>query len=76
MNSYPDLPACNCWENARTLARLHPELRYAAGWLVIPWPDGSEMFRLAHAWCVTADGEIIDPTGWAYDRPYRYLENT
>ena len=79
LNSYPErLPACRCWENARQMARLHPELRYTEGWLVIPWPDGSEMFRLEHAWCVAADGEIIDPTAHAYDgfRPYRYLEST
>jgi hypothetical protein len=71
-------PATHCWENARTLAQRHPELRVAAGWLIIPWPDGSEMFRLEHGWCAGPDGEIIDPSRHAYDGlwPFRYLEST
>jgi hypothetical protein len=67
MSGYPErLPACNCWSNARMMARLHPELRYVAGWLIVPWPDGSEMFRLEHAWCAGPDGSIIDATAWPY----------
>jgi hypothetical protein len=74
MSGYPErLPATHCWQNARLMAQRHPELRYVEGWLVIPWPDGSEMFRLEHAWNETPDGSIIDATGWAYDDlPVRY----
>jgi hypothetical protein len=77
MSSYPErLPACNCWENARQMVTLHPELSYVAGWLIIPRPDGTEAYRLEHAWNVAPDGSIIDSTGWAYDdlRPVRYQQ--
>jgi hypothetical protein len=59
------------------MVTLHPELRYVEGHLIIPRPDGSEAYRLPHAWTVTPDGAVVDPTGWAYDslRPF-YLENT
>jgi hypothetical protein len=68
MGSYPErFPACHCWENARQMVTLHPELRYVRGYLIFPRPDGTEAFRLEHAWNETPDGVIIDSTGWAYD---------
>jgi hypothetical protein len=74
-SSYPEcLPACHCWENARRMAALHPELRYVEGHLVIPRADGLEPYLLEHAWCVAPDGAIIDATAWAYDdfQPLQY----
>jgi hypothetical protein len=75
MSSYPErFPECHCWANARQMVTLHPELRYVEGHLIFPRPDGSEAYRLEHAWNETPDGVIIDATGWAYDdlRPFRY----
>jgi hypothetical protein len=75
VTSYPErLPECHCWENARLMVALHPELRYVAGHIVVLRADGSEAYRLGHAWNETVDGVIIDATGWAYDRlrPFRY----
>jgi hypothetical protein len=67
MSGYPERFAeCNCWSNARRMTELHPELRYVEGWLIVPWPDGSEMYRLEHAWCVGPDGSIIDSTASPY----------
>jgi hypothetical protein len=66
VSSYPErLPACHCWGNARLMVQRHPELRYVEGHLVWSRP---------YAWTETPDGQIIDPTGWAYEhmRPLRY----
>jgi hypothetical protein len=67
MDGYPErLPACHCWQNARRMAELHPELAIVRGYLVFPRPEPFEDFRLAHGWNLAPDGTIVDATAWAY----------
>ncbi|MCZ0984152.1 hypothetical protein O1L60_46175 [Streptomyces diastatochromogenes] len=56
-----------CYSNAARYARDHRSegLVYAEGFAL---PGGVD-FPLAHAWCVRADGTVLDPT-WA-DTPGR-----
>jgi hypothetical protein len=58
--------ACHCHQNAREMARRHPELRYVEGYLVFPRPEPFADFKLPHAWNETAGGVVVDATGWAY----------
>jgi hypothetical protein len=72
---YPERFAeCHCWENARRMAELHPELAVVEGFLVFPRAAGFEDYRLEHAWNLAPDGTVVDATAWAYEglRPFRY----
>ena len=44
-----------CYANAQALAFAHPELTYVEG-------VAAGLTVRDHAWCVTADGVVIDPT--------------
>ena len=49
-----------CYDNAMQLVALRPELIYVEGFLLIH--DGGKAVPLAHAWCVTKDKQVVDPT--------------
>jgi hypothetical protein len=70
------MPSGTCYCSARLLAALYPELRYAQGDWTVTFADG-EVRVIKHAWCVAADGAIVDPTAPAA-RPagtvYTYAE--
>lgn len=53
------MPLKQCFDNAYKLARRRKGLHYVEGYAqgVIP---------TMHAWCIDADGHVIDPT-WAHD---------
>lgn len=56
----------HCFRNALLLAHLHPDdLTYVEGYAagVIP---------VLHAWCVTADGHVVDPT-WTTGNGREYV---
>ncbi|XVU24243.1 hypothetical protein ACQPZJ_44605 [Actinoplanes sp. CA-054009] len=53
------MPDRFCFQNAAEVARLHG-LTYAEG--MAAFSNGGAFGCLAHAWCVTADGAVIDPT--------------
>ena len=75
MADYPErFPECHCWENARRMAELHPELAVVTGYLVFRRAAGFEDFRLEHGWNRAPDGTVVDATGWAYEglRPFSY----
>lgn len=67
-----------CWTNAWRYAETHG-LDYAEG--IALMPDGWH----AHAWCVTADGTVLDPTinyehateyrGWTFNPEGRHAIN-
>ncbi len=44
-----------CFKNAADLVFRHPELTYVEGW-------GFNMIPIHHAWCVTSEGKVVDPT--------------
>lgn len=50
-----------CFRNAFALSTRHKELTYAEGLAY------SGYFPVHHAWCVTQDGRVVDPT-WSEDR--------
>lgn len=54
-----------CYRNAGTLALAHPELTYVEG-------VATSFIPTAHAWCVTPDGQVVDPT-WANPGQCAYL---
>ena len=45
----------DCFENAAKLAMSHRELTYVEGY-------ATSFIPLHHAWCVTKDGRVVDPT--------------
>ena len=45
----------SCYDNAYRLAMRRPELTYVEGF-------GSSLIAIAHAWCVDADGNVVDNT--------------
>lgn len=53
-----------CFANAFRLAMARDELRYAEGYAM---RDGS--FGMHHAWCVDAQGRVVDPT-WDFPADY------
>lgn len=54
-----------CYQNAFNLAQDHPELIYCEG-----FAKPANLFPIHHAWCVTADGEVVDPTWPELDTNY------
>ncbi|MFE2912448.1 hypothetical protein ACFXI0_07825 [Kitasatospora indigofera] len=52
------LPERDCFANAALTERTHPGLLYAEGFAM----PASVPFPVAHAWCVTPDGRVVDPT--------------
>ncbi|GAA2845734.1 hypothetical protein GCM10010443_04080 [Actinoplanes cyaneus] len=52
-------PDKHCYRNAASVAREHG-LLYAEG--IATTRAGGGLWDLPHAWCVTADGDAIDPT--------------
>jgi len=57
---YPRLPAGTCELAAKLLAAYYPELRVVSG--ILEWTEGGARFVMDHAWCVRADGVIVDST--------------
>ena len=51
-----------CFKNASELWLVNDDLRYVEG---LAMTDGIDL-GIHHAWCVTADGEVVDPT-WRLD---------
>ncbi|WP_404870951.1 hypothetical protein ACI1MP_37500 (plasmid) [Kitasatospora griseola] len=47
-----------CFANAADTEAAHPGLLYTEGFAMV---EGLPM-ALAHAWCTTADGDVVDPT--------------
>ena len=45
----------HCFSNAFNLSMRNPELAYCEGFAV-------SMIPVLHAWCVTLDGRVVDPT--------------
>jgi hypothetical protein len=66
-------PRNNCFQNARWMVLMHPELIPVEGYLVFTDHDGQE-YPLPHAWNETPDGQRVDSTAWAFEDvlPYRY----
>jgi hypothetical protein len=61
------MPVCRCLGNALRLSERKPELTCAVG-LVSNRQDGVA----THAWCVDADGRVVDPT-WRSSEDHQYL---
>lgn len=57
-----------CREATVAMIETYPELRQAAGFVYCTWG------REEHFWCMTADGEVIDPTKSQYHHVFRYEE--
>lgn len=57
----PKLPDRWCYANATQTAHAHPDrgLMYAEGYSMI---NAGAAIPLPHAWCVTPEGTVIDPT--------------
>ncbi|MGX1810885.1 hypothetical protein ACWIGI_34635 [Nocardia sp. NPDC055321] len=53
------MPDRLCYENAAATARAHHGLLYTEG---LATPSVASALPLEHAWCVTPDGSVIDPT--------------
>jgi len=53
-----------CFANAYRLAREHPELSYAEG-----YASETGHIGFLHAWCVHAEGRVVDPT-WDFRADY------
>ena len=53
-----------CFANAFRLAMKRGELRYAEG-----YAKRSDSFGMLHAWCVDAQGRVVDPT-WNFPADY------
>jgi hypothetical protein len=67
VSGYDDrLPRNNCFQNARWMVLMHPELVIVDGYLVFTDHDGQE-YRLEHAWNETPDGQLVDSTAWAFE---------
>lgn len=60
-NGYRRLPERQCYANAFLMASVREELTYVEGYAVCDFGDG-DWLPLQHAWCVTADGTVVDPT--------------
>ncbi|MEV6313583.1 hypothetical protein AB0M10_33980 [Streptomyces sp. NPDC051840] len=54
------LPAQQCYANAFALASYREGLVYAEGYAVCE--IGGDLLHFQHAWCVAADGVVVDPT--------------
>lgn len=57
-----------CKEAAKEMAAAFPELRVAAGFVYCTWG------RDEHFWCVTSDGELVDPTESQFQAVFNYEE--
>jgi hypothetical protein len=57
-----------CFNNANKLALNHDELTHVEGFA---WNKG--MMAVHHAWCVTEDGFVVDPTWRDTDETTEYL---
>lgn len=55
------MPFRACFENAFQLVQRYPELTYCEGY-------AASVIPTLHAWAVTEDDEVIDPT-WEYEGP-------
>jgi len=53
----------HCFDNAYRLATRRKGLRYVEGYYA------TSILPLPHAWCVDADGRVIDPTWRRLDQP-------
>ena len=51
-----------CQEASKKMKEAFPELRVTNGFISLPF----ELDEKAHWWCVTPDGEIVDPTSIQY----------
>lgn len=50
-------PMGSCYKNAFDLAQERQELAYCEGYAL-----SAGLFPMHHAWCVTAEGVVVDPT--------------
>lgn len=64
--SFPRMTPGYCYANAGELALAHPELTYVEGFACAKVP-----VPVHHAWLVTQDGEVIDPT-WGAEPQGQY----
>jgi hypothetical protein len=48
----------HCFTNCIQLAFIEPQLTYVEGLAILPNPA----FDMEHAWCVDAEGRVVDPT--------------
>lgn len=61
----PDMARGQCFANAGILAVERPDLTYVEGW-------AGSLIPTEHAWLVTADGAVVDPT-WGHSPDAVYL---
>lgn len=64
-DGYRRMTPRHCFDNALRLAAGNPHLVYVEGFAVSVLP-------LHHAWCVTADGVVVDPT-WEHPEECSYF---
>jgi hypothetical protein len=61
----PQMRMGDCFRNAFILAQMRRRLTYVEGWALFFIPTH-------HAWCIDAEGRVVDPT-WVDDDP-RFTE--
>lgn len=63
-SNIPAMQKRQCFYNCTMLALEHPELTYVEGY-------GCNMIPTMHAWCIDAQGRVVDPT-WDYREGLNY----
>ena len=61
-----------CVHAANEMKQAFPELRIVKGFAV--FNEAYESARAEHAWLITEDGTILDPTKGQFDLPFTYRE--